>query len=271
VATAALDRPDKFRIGRVLGDSFAVIGRNPFLCLGLVLIFQGLPRVVFAILLWVTSGEPGVAELSIHRVIGIVQLISGLCIDGVLQAALACVAIDDLRDGRPSLRACIRMTKDKFLSVIGIFLIVNVPLRIIVFAVGKFISLPINIPFPFNFWAFLVCLVLAPIPGMALLVRWFVAVPALMRERSGVLKSLTRSRDLTKGSRRPLLGLWLIFIVAEIGIGLATNRMLPRIVIDAVISTAYSVGMAIVIAASYAELRRVKEGTSADELAEMFS
>lgn len=92
-----------------------------------------------------------------------------------------------------------------------------------------------------------------------------------------MLRSLARGRDLTKGSRWPLLGLWLIFVAIEIGMGFAeASRTLsigatPRFLLDALIPAADSVVVAMFMAASYVELRQVKEGTGADELTEIFA
>jgi len=52
MASVALNQGDRFRIGRVVGDSFAVIGRNFVLCLGLALVFLGLPRFLIQFTAW---------------------------------------------------------------------------------------------------------------------------------------------------------------------------------------------------------------------------
>ncbi|MEW6631486.1 MAG: hypothetical protein AB1440_11500, partial [Pseudomonadota bacterium] len=119
--------------------------------------------------------------------------------------------------------------------------------------------------------------ILFSIPGMVLWARWFVAVPALLQERSGVLKSLARSRDLTKGSRCLLAGFWLGLFLVSFLTGLAARqwifhsasliRSLFYVMDDAV----ESVVMAVVMAVSYVELLRIKDGTSIEDLAEIFS
>ncbi|MES0069123.1 hypothetical protein NKJ73_25430 [Mesorhizobium sp. M0074] len=47
MASITLDQPNTFRIGRVFGASFAVIGRNPGLYLGACPDFFALPRFWF--------------------------------------------------------------------------------------------------------------------------------------------------------------------------------------------------------------------------------
>lgn len=168
--------PEKFRIERVLRDSFAVIGRNPGLCLLLVLIFYGLPRIVFAILFWATIREPGLAEPSAYRLVyEAVRVTISISLDAILQAALVYLAIEDLRGIKLSLRDCIRATSTRLFPAIGIYLAVNEPYRIIGGVIGRSVHVPTSIPFPFNVGIYGICLVLAFIPGMVLLVRWFVA------------------------------------------------------------------------------------------------
>ena len=55
------------------------------------------------------------------------------------------------------------------------------------------------------------------IPGLMLLARWAVGLPALLRENLGVSEAMGRSRDLTDGNRWRILGLalliWVPFIL----------------------------------------------------------
>ena len=53
-----------------------------------------------------------------------------------------------------------------------------------------------------------ICLasLLLVVPGLILWARWSVALPALVIERTGVMESLARSRDLTQGRRWTVLG-----------------------------------------------------------------
>jgi len=53
MTSATFARPEKFQIGRVFNNSFAVIGRNLVLCVGLAFLFSGLPAII--IRLWSES------------------------------------------------------------------------------------------------------------------------------------------------------------------------------------------------------------------------
>jgi hypothetical protein len=112
-------------------------------------------------------------------------------------------------------------------------------------------------------------------------------VPVLIQERLGVFGSMSRSRVLTKGSRWSLFGLLLVLFLAAIAIqmafallfgftfaitgSLSTVGLVVGAIGSALVSTVVSTLMSVAIAVSYVELRQVKEGTSVDELAEIFS
>ncbi|WP_376704812.1 hypothetical protein RQ479_08925 [Mesorhizobium sp. ISC25] len=254
MASITLDQPNKFRIGRVFNDSFAVIGRNPVLCLGLALIFSALPRFVFA--LWfrnsVTNVEHGGPEFSVQRVaLTVVGAIGYIVLISLLEVALTRAAIEDLSGKRPSMRDCIGTALALLLPAIGISLIVNI--------------------------GFTAGLVLLVVPGFLLLVLWVVATPVLVQEKLGVFASLGRSRDLSKGSRWSLLGLWFPLFAALVAINFALGRILSHLGIplgfflDALGRAVEQVVFSVAAAVSYVELRQVKEGTSVEELSEIFS
>ncbi|MGA2101940.1 MAG: hypothetical protein ABSG34_12595 [Candidatus Sulfotelmatobacter sp.] len=63
------------------------------------------------------------------------------------------------------------------------------------------------------------CLALI-VPGVLLFIMWSLAVPAKILENRGVLDSMSRSMDLTKGNRGRIFVIWLLFIVLGIGVSL---------------------------------------------------
>jgi uncharacterized membrane protein len=267
MTSTALERPDKFRIGRVFNDSFAVIGRNAVLCLGLAALFSGLPTLAYQ--LWALSrlapitgtdpdasfdsstfGEPNfMADYSAISIgFGLVSYILSL----LLQASLVRATIEDLNGKQPSFGDCIAKAISLFLPT---------------FAIALLVGLGVGLGF-----------LLLIVPGIMLALRWSVAVPALVQERLGVFGSMARSRDLTKGSRWALFGLFVILLVASIAIELALGTAsalfgggVPGAVVDALVTSVTSMVMSIAAAVSYVELRQVREGTSVDELAEIFS
>ncbi len=58
------------------------------------------------------------------------------------------------------------------------------------------------------------------VPGVLLFIMWSLAVPAKVLENRGVLDSMSRSMDLTKGNRGRIFVIWLLFILLGIGVGL---------------------------------------------------
>lgn len=66
------------------------------------------------------------------------------------------------------------------------------------------------------------------LPGVVLTVIWWVAIPAAVIERPGVLKSFARSLELTKGHRWKILAAFLLIFAAGIaGHAVATELLAP--------------------------------------------
>lgn len=63
------------------------------------------------------------------------------------------------------------------------------------------------------------CLALI-VPGIILLVMWSLAVPAKVLENRGILDAMSRSMDLTKGSRGRIFVIWLLFFLLQVILGL---------------------------------------------------
>ena len=250
MASAALSTHDRFRIGRVLNDSFAVIRRNPALCLGLGGVLYAAPR--FAFFQWyvrapVGSGGAGLSpqvffSLAVPLYVGVIA---------ILRTSLVRAAIVDMRGEKPSLADSLGVALALFFPVLLTSLVVTL--------------------------ATMLGLILLVVPGILLLLRWSVAIPVLIQERHNILDSMARSRDLTKGNRWALLGLWLILIVGGTLVGLAVTRIaIPLnvtfgLIVDSLVNAAVTVLSSVASGVSYVELRQTKEGTSVEQLAEIFS
>lgn len=123
-------------------------------------------------------------------------------------------------------------------------------------------------------------------PGLMIYCATLVAVPALIEERPGILASITRSRDLTRGSRWRIFLIVILFwffsaaiqsIVALIaGVSLVDASQPPVEPLRAGIAAGVSASLstmiaAVVTAALYVELREVREGATTNELADVFA
>ena len=115
------------------------------------------------------------------------------------------------------------------------------------------------------------------VPGLILAAMWYVAIPACVLEGAGPFAALSRSSELTKGSRWKVVGVaLLIFLIIAIpaavvqGVlgytlgwtGVAVGSYLARVV-----GGAFG---AIVAAVLYHDLRVAREGIDTDRIAAVF-
>ena len=292
MTSLAQDRPEKFRIGRVFNDSFAVIGRNLGFLAVVVGLFSTLPALLYN--LWNLSRvaamvDPGSAgnaaafETSAMEDYSALSIVASLIIFVLallVQAVLVRAAIEDLNGKRPVIGDCIQIALRSFFPTLGIGILVIITLVVAVF-VMVFISWLI----PPVGW--LIGLALALIPAFMWLISVSVSVPIAVQERLGVFGSISRSRALTKGSRWSIFWLLLIIGVAAMliqavfslffGLAIASTGGITGVGVivgaigSSLVSTIFSTMLSVTVAVSYVELRQVKEGTSVDELAEIFS
>ncbi|MEP6565539.1 MAG: hypothetical protein ABJB10_10400, partial [Mesorhizobium sp.] len=179
----------------MFNNSFAVIGRNIGLCLGLALLFSGLPALVIRLLTQpqidaILQAEPGAAAnpaMFGNPWITIPASLISFVLALLLQSALVRATIEDLNGKRPTFGDCIQIAIRFLLPTLGIGLLVA-------------------------FGAGLASLALL-VPGIILWLGWSVAVPVLIQERLGVFGSMSRSRVLTKGNRWPMFGLFVILFI----------------------------------------------------------
>jgi hypothetical protein len=68
-----------------------------------------------------------------------------------------------------------------------------------------------------NFAVFAACLALI-VPGVLLFLMWSLAVPAKVLESKGIFDAMSRSMELTKGSRGRIFVIWLLFFVLSVGV-----------------------------------------------------
>ena len=255
----------EFRIGEVIGKGFQVLFRNlgAFAVISLLLT---LPLLLFELI--TTNEMVALASLSsdqvqsvspeqvrevLWRIFGysFAAMAIQVVFSGIASGALTYGAVQDLRGRRAGFGECLGRGLALILPVIGVSIVAG-------------------------FLATLGALLFV-IPGIILLLMWWVAVPATVIERPGIFASLKRSSVLTKGSRWRILGMLLIvgvisglltFAVEILGIastGLAFKTFLGWLV------NAFVTALSAVLAAvSYYQLRVVKEGAEIDDIARVF-
>lgn len=121
--------------------------------------------------------------------------------------------------------------------------------------------------------------ILLIIPGLMLITRWYVAVPALLAESLGVQAAMGRSAELTKGSRWSVFGIFILLFViafiAEMPLDFVlTTLHVPvfvNIVTREVINGCLQAFGAVVATVTYSELRTAREGTTVNDIAEVFA
>lgn len=133
-------------------------------------------------------------------------------------------------------------------------------------------------------------LLLLIIPGLLIALGWFIAVPILIVEKKGILDSISRSWELTKGYKRWIFLFLLIVTIFSFVIsavlgafvfiaGDPTTVMLEGgsfsyYILNAVLTALGQVFATLInavgVAAVYYEIRQIKEGIGAENLAAVF-
>ena len=247
----------KFRVGRVLARSFSILFKNivPFGLISIILvgIQFGVEILLFGSSVTVQnmSGELGTAAPIGAQFA--VNLLAGMLVYFLLQAALVYGTIMELRGARAGIGECIANGIRHLFPVIVVGVLVTV-----IVSVGA---------------------VLLIIPGILFLLWYWVAVPVAVVERPGIVASLKRSAELTKGSRWKLFALMLIVVPvlayavnSIVGFSIAAISPSETVVVGVVlvITTLQLAFQSIVNAVTYHDLRIVNEGASGEEIAAVF-
>jgi uncharacterized membrane protein len=242
---AVIESGSGFTIGDVLGRSFSIFQRN-FVPFALLAAIAALPYIFFYSAQAVT---PGVAP-KISATMAL-PFIVGALLKLVAQAIIVHAAFQDMR-GRPiAIGESLRIGLSRFWPIIGLVLLEGIGIGI-----GT---------------------VLLIVPGLILLVAWYVAIPACVVEKLGPWESLKRSAVLTKGHRWKLFGLLLIVgigagIVGAIlgGIGILAFGTIGTVAAQYITQTVMGAFGAILIIVIYRDLRVSKEGIDTEQIASVF-
>ena len=112
------------------------------------------------------------------------------------------------------------------------------------------------------------------VPGLILMCVLYVAVPAVVVERPGVIGAMSRSAELTKGNRWSIFVLVLVFmglgLLIQLLFGsLALSGFIGMIIVQ-LITMVLSLFGSVSQVVAYHDLRTAKEGISTDEIAAVF-
>jgi hypothetical protein len=257
----------RFEIGRVISGTFGVIGRNfvPFALMALLL--GGLPNLLMG--LFQLRFAAGAATFKFGWVGGsILGALAMLAAAFVLQAAIVHATVADLNGRKVVLGDSLKAGLNNCLPLIGLAILTGL-------GVG-------------------LGMVLLIVPGLILMVMWSAAVPAKVVEKIGVFAAFTRSRDLTRGSRWPIFGLFVLYAIATwilsavilaafapfaLAKGLPTPETMEsftnslsvvQLVADPLVATITTLVSTAGLATLYFELRASREGVGPEALASVF-
>lgn len=238
-----------FRLGKVVANAAAFIRRNFGLVLLVGALFFYLPVLLSELSALGDSTEIGYLL--------IVPIFFG-------QAVLSRAALGYFKGDRPSLGDCILAALRRFPSVLAIGIVVYLAMslarRIVVMTALK---LPpygdgiLLVPLFAFFLALGLCLA--------------IVVPVLMQEKLGLFASLSHSRVLTKGHRWRIFGIIFIIVLGLVLATRASSDVLTPVEAFPVLSLIVWTLISTVLTAACVELRRVKDGPGAEELAKIFS
>lgn len=241
----------EFKIGAVLGDTFRVFFRNilPFgamavIIYGALAIFESAlnPKAMTA------TAEPTMMPSSPGLLI-LIAILSILFIY-FLSAMITYGTYQDLRGSRAGFGACVGRGVTLVLPVVGA--------SILVMVIVMLLSL------------------LLVIPGLIAMFILSVVVPVVVVERPGAFAALGRSRELTKGHRWKIFGIFFVLLVISwvamvavillsMPLGLFASQVLMVLA-----QSLSAVLMAVAPAVAYYHLRRAKEGVDIEQIAAVF-
>ena len=255
-----------FDIGRVIARLFGVLSRNLLSFAMLSVLLVGVPTAAANMLqLNLTSQGANPSGDTAAITFGLIMLayLVSLLGNAVLQGSLIHGTVTDLAGRRASFSESLGAGMRHFLILIGIGIIAVVCV----------------------FFGFLLLIV----PGVLLSLAWSVAAPAAVMERVGVFGAFGRSVELTRNNRAAIFGLAVILFVVQfivqfavvavvfltVGLGSAASLGPGAVVVAQTISTLIAqtiIGAlsAAGVASVYYELRQIKEGVGAAELAAVF-
>jgi hypothetical protein len=240
----------KIDVGRTLQRGFETIGRHVLVYSGLAILLGGLPGFLTNYAQLHSDAASDMTFTSLYPLGGI--LIGWLC-GSLLQATLVRSAILDL-SGRPAdIGGSLVVALQLILPMIGLTI-----LSTILTGIG---------------------FILLIVPGVIAYIMLSVAVPVLVEERLGVIGSMSRSAELTEGSRWRIFGLLAIFLLfylaaAALFGGVAyfvgADTIAGQAIVNGGLGSVVALMLAAMLASLYVELRTVKEGATTEGLAAIF-
>jgi hypothetical protein len=276
------------RIGHVISRTASMFFRN-FPTYFVVTAIAGLPPLLVGAL--VPASPVTVANPFPNVGAGGFTLLLTILVGVLSQAIVLYGVFQDMR-GRPvRLADCLKVGLRRFFPLVGLAICVGIAMvaYMLFFALAIFQLSKVLQPA-------LLILAFVPLimPFVALYLMWFVAMPACVLERLGPVRSMGRSRALTKGRRWKIFGLILVILIpalivagvitavmAKLGIGVnlrigvffdlnRTPNTVAAEVVSLIWTAIWTAFYAILVAVAYHDLRVAKEGVDTEQIAAVF-
>ncbi|OYU71060.1 MAG: hypothetical protein CFE28_14320 [Alphaproteobacteria bacterium PA2] len=251
---------EKLDIGKVIQVSFALVQRYLSTFAILSLLLAALPALLNAFVQSQTMasvGAFGARYSSTSGVwLGVLGWLITLCANAVYQAASIQISVSDLNGRAIKVSDSLRLGQKHLVPLIIVSLLQAL-------AIGFGTALLI-------------------VPGMMMACAFAVAAPAQVVENIPAMSTFRRSRDLTRGNRWRIFGLAMVyFIMIAIleGVlfslfgGLTTltdPTSAPRLILLPIITMIIGTLTASSVGVLYFELRRIRDGVGATDLAAVF-
>ena len=249
-------------IGKVIGPTFQIYGRNfvPFVLLGLVM--SGIPQLLvgFFQVRYATGGAAALQSLGPTGIlsfigVGLVLAVMLMILGVLFQAGIIRSTVAEMKGEKSDLAQNIQKSLSDVPGLLGLLILTGFGI----------------------FGAMLLLFV----PGIMLAVAWSVSLPARVIEGPGVSKAFGRSLALTRGRRWMIFLLMVLFYIAmgalsSVALGLSggflagqkspLRLLLFQPLISVVVYPLIPVGLAVL----YYQLRASREGPELDNLASVF-
>lgn len=246
-------------LGRVFDRAISTIRHNPAVTLLLALLFGTVPTLAsaYASASLLDQSDAFTTELI---VVLLFSLVLGTVISAFTQGVLTRAVVAEADGRRVGLVECVRAAMVVILPLIVLSILSSL-------AIGLGLALLI-------------------VPGLMLLISWYVATPVLIEERTGIFAALQRSSDLTEGARWPIFGLFLVMCLTLLAQEWAVSALGGEtdasdtvsvfgnpiyLVASVILGTLFNVLWSTVQASLYVELRDWKDGPATSRLEQIFA
>jgi hypothetical protein len=239
----------EFRVGRVLNRTSSVLSRN-FLIFFVVTAVAHLPALLFFKSTTMSATASG-SEIAVAFGMMIGGLLLMIVLSTLSQAIVLYGAFQNMRGREVSLSESLQVGLRRFFPIIGLAFLVTL--------LGMLAAIALIFP------------------AFILFTMWFVATPVCVVEQLGPWSSMRRSRELTKGHRWKIFGLFVLMIIISAVAGgtiqaafTAMGGTPLALVGDVLWNGVWGAFYAIAVVVTYHDLRAAKEGVDIDQIAAVF-